>query len=103
LFATDEDFYAGPLNGYLSGAAGRSVTEFHGFNFNVLLALIVLHIVAVVGYLLFKRENLIGAMITGHKRASDIDGPGIERSLSARAILVVALAAAIVAAIANWL
>jgi hypothetical protein len=35
--------------------------------FNALLALIALHIVAVLYYFMFKRRNLIGAMLTGKR------------------------------------
>jgi hypothetical protein len=34
---------------------------------NVLLVLIALHVLAAVFYLVWKRQNLIGAMFTGHK------------------------------------
>ena len=67
LFATDGDFYAGPLNDLISGAAGNGVTDYHELNFNILLLAICLHVVAVLYYLLFKRQNLIAPMIVGGK------------------------------------
>lgn len=67
LFATDGDFYSGPLNHLISGRAGNQVTEFHEVNFNVLLVVIIVHIAAALYYLIFKRENLIAAMFTGRK------------------------------------
>ena len=67
LFATDGDFYSGPLNDLISTRTGSRVTEFHELNFNVLLLVIIVHVAAAFFYLLFKRENLIVAMITGRK------------------------------------
>jgi cytochrome b len=42
-------------------------THFHHFWVNVLLILVALHVLAAVFYLVWKRQNLIGAMFTGHK------------------------------------
>lgn len=68
LFATDADEYVqGPLNGLVSSSTAYSITDIHFVNINFLLALIGLHIVAILFYLLFKRENLISPMITGEK------------------------------------
>jgi hypothetical protein len=41
----------------------------------VLLALIGLHLAAILFYLIVKRANLIGPMITGHRRTIDAEGP----------------------------
>jgi len=66
LFAEDEDGLAwGPLSPLLDGDTVEWVTELHEWLFNVLLALIVLHIAAIIFYALFQRRNLIGPMITG--------------------------------------
>jgi cytochrome b len=68
LFATDADEYVqGPLNGLVSSATAYSLTDIHYANINFLLALIGLHVVAILFYLLFKRENLISPMISGEK------------------------------------
>jgi len=94
LFATDGDFYSGPLNDLISARAGNRVTEFHELNFNVLLLVIIVHIAAAFFYLLFKRENLIAAMITGRKsdpsgRYEPIDGSQL---ISAGIVLLVVAA-----------
>jgi len=47
-FATDGDFYSGPRNDLISGRAGNQITEFHEVDFNVLLAIIALHVAAVL-------------------------------------------------------
>lgn len=67
LFATDGDFYSGPLNHLISNRTANQVTEFHEVNFNVILTVVIVHVAAAFFYLLFKRENLIAAMITGRK------------------------------------
>ena len=67
LFATDGDFYEGPLNHLVSGRTGREITDIHYLNFDVLAIMIAIHIVAIFFYLLYKRENLIWPMFTGTK------------------------------------
>jgi len=68
LFATDADEFArGPLNGLVSSSTAYAITDVHYANINFLLALIGIHIVAIIFYLLFKRENLITPMVTGEK------------------------------------
>lgn len=68
LFAVDVDgIESGPLSQYVSFDLGRRFAEWHEISFNILLALIALHIVAVVFYLVVKRDNLIGAMVTGRR------------------------------------
>jgi cytochrome b len=94
LFATDEDFYSGPLNEHVSARTGVAITGVHEANFNVLLALIVLHVAAIVYYLLFKRENLITPMFTGVKRDSAENAAPIKSSnvpLAVRLVLVFGL------------
>jgi len=71
LFAVDVDgIESGPLSLYVSFEAGRAAAEWHELIFNVLMIVIVLHIVAVLVYLLVKKQNLMGAMISG-KRTFD--------------------------------
>jgi cytochrome b len=68
LFAVDVDgIESGPLSLYVSFEAGRVAAEWHDVVFNALLALIALHVVAVLYYLAVKRQNLIGTMVTGRR------------------------------------
>lgn len=70
LFAVDVDgFESGPLASYVTFEQGRSAAEVHEVVFNVLLALIALHIVAIIFYRVWKRQSLLPAMI--HGRAPD--------------------------------
>lgn len=66
LFAVDIDgIESGPLSHLVSFDQGRLASAIHGFAFNVLLGLIALHIVAILFYLIVRRRNLIGPMVTG--------------------------------------
>ena len=72
LFATDIDGLAsGPLSHLVSFDAGRIFAEAHELSFDVLLVLVALHVAAILFYLLYERNNLLSAMLSGHKR---VDG-----------------------------
>lgn len=72
LFAVDVDgLESGPLADYVSFDAGRWASDVHSLIFNLLMGLIVLHIAAILFYLLARRRNLIGPMITGSVKAVD--------------------------------
>ncbi len=65
---TFDDVPEGPLGGLVSEATAYWLTSVHAANFNVMLALIVLHVLAVTAYAVVKRHNLLRPMITGRKR-----------------------------------
>jgi cytochrome b len=76
LFATDTDgLESGPLSRYVSYEFSRAAGELHETAFDVLLWLIVLHIAAITFYLVVKRINLIGPMVTGNRKSGDVEGP----------------------------
>jgi cytochrome b len=65
LVAADEDgFFAGPLAHLVSISASEAATDLHEDLFNVLLALIGLHLAAILYYRL-RGKRLVGAMVTG--------------------------------------
>jgi cytochrome b len=71
LFATDVDgLESGPLSHFVSFGAGRVLAEAHEVSFDVLLVLIALHVVAILFYLLYERNNLVTAMLSGRKRVA---------------------------------
>jgi cytochrome b len=78
LFSADTDtgMVAGPLAAKAGDAVIEKATIFHHYWINVLLVLAALHIVAVLVYLVWKRHNLAGAMITGKKPVEDVVPPG---------------------------
>lgn len=66
LFAVDVDgIESGYLSHLVSFDQGRLAAEIHEISFNVLLALIGLHILAVLFYLVIRRRNLVAPMVTG--------------------------------------
>jgi cytochrome b len=67
LFANDDIAVEGPLYPWVSKASSDFLTRIHKLNFNILLILISLHVLAVLFYLAAKGENLIVPMLTGHK------------------------------------
>jgi len=69
LFAVDVDgLYSGPLSSYVTFKQGRHVAHLHYYWFNILLWMIGLHLAAVFFYFLYKRQNLVGPMISGTRR-----------------------------------
>ncbi|MDT9600619.1 cytochrome b/b6 domain-containing protein [Sphingosinicella rhizophila] len=71
LFATDDDGLSyGPLNHFVSYETAEQITELHEANFNILLALIAVHIGAILFYALVKREGLVRPMLTGRGEAA---------------------------------
>lgn len=66
LFIDDAIFFRGPLADSVSNEWVRTLTSYHKQAFDYLLILIALHIVAILVYLV-KRKNLIAPMITGKK------------------------------------
>lgn len=66
LFADDEIFFSGPLASAVSGDLSDFLTGIHKDNFNVLIAVVVLHVVAIILYRL-RGINLVAAMIHGKR------------------------------------
>ena len=77
LFASDTDYIsAGPLNRLIKdNDLIETITDWHEDFFNVLLAVIGLHLVAIAFYLVVKRINLVGPMLTGRRKAANVEGP----------------------------
>lgn len=69
LFTQDTDgIESGPLTRYVSYDFADAARHWHGQVFNILLAFIALHLCAIAFYIVVKRENLIGPMLTGRRR-----------------------------------
>ena len=93
LFAVDVDaFEAGPLSDRVSFETGRAIAEIHELSFRILQALVVLHVAAVAYYLVWKRTDLISAMITGRRLLPS--DPGLARAPWWRLVLGAVLAGA---------
>lgn len=95
LFADDEIAFTGPLNALVSTERGLAFTSYHrNVGQWLLLALVVLHIGAIVFYELKKRQVLVRPMITGDKELAHEARPARD-DLSSRAVAaVLALACA---------
>ena len=78
LFSADTDtgMVNGPLALKVADKWVERATDFHAWWINVLLILVAVHVAAVVLYLVWKRHNLIGPMITGRKRIDQAVEPG---------------------------
>lgn len=99
LFAYDDhDSNAGgPLAGQVSDAAWAWAAKWHVRVFDLLLYAIGLHVAASVLYLVWKRENLVKAMITGRKPAADYeDAAAVSVASTGRALICLAIAIVIV-------
>lgn len=70
LFASDEILTEGPLAHLVGSGWAAALTAVHQFAFNLLLALVSLHVAAVYLYLFVGGENLVGPMLSGRKRVS---------------------------------
>lgn len=67
LFSTDDVAIQGPLAFWVGYTLSDSISSIHHLLFNFLLALVGLHVSAVLFYRFFKHDNLITPMITGYK------------------------------------
>jgi cytochrome b len=68
LFSDDDIANSGPLSKFVSNAIVSSSTWYHKeVGKRVLIVLVILHIAAIVFYLLKKKENLVKPMIHGDK------------------------------------
>ena len=95
LFAVDTDgLESGPLAYKVSFEQGRWAAHTHDLVFKLLLALTALHVAAALFYLVRRRENLIGPMLTGRRRAPAGTAP-MARVGWWRVLLALALAYAV--------
>ena len=69
LISDDEIAFAGPLTRFVSGATVNLATNYHkNIGKWIILALVVLHIAAIVFYLWRRKQNLIKPMLHGDKQ-----------------------------------
>jgi cytochrome b len=101
LVADDEISNTGPLIKFVSSATSATMTWWHKtWGQWLIIAMVLLHVSAIVFYLVRKKHNLVGPMISGDKALP----PGVPASVDhggARgvALMLVALCAAVV----GWL
>lgn len=76
LLSNDDIAFNGPLSGLIGKDLSDRLSGVHEFTSNLLMALVALHVVAIVFYVRIKKDNLVKPMITGWK---DVQ-PGQENS-----------------------
>ena len=100
LVADDEIATTGPLNRFVTGATARLATHWHkDYGQWLLIALIVLHVSAIVYYGTRRRDNLLRPMLTGDKRLAQ-GTPGSADTLATRLLALVLVGAC--AAVVTW-
>lgn len=98
LYANDEIANTGPFYGWISPATSNRLTAVHAWNSNLLMALVVLHLVAVAWYELVRRRRLVRAMLDGRRPAAEVpDGEAIGGSRTLLAVVIVVVLAAALA------
>jgi cytochrome b len=101
LFADDDAGFTGPLNRFVSTARGLALTSYHrNVGQWLVLALVVLHIAAIVFYERRKRLPLVRPMITGDKLVRQAVPPARDDFVSRLFAAAVALGCA---ALVTWI
>lgn len=73
LMSDDEISFAGPLTRFVSGDTVGAATSFHkDVGQWLVLALVLLHVVAILVYQFGKRHNLVGPMVGGDKTLAEM-------------------------------
>lgn len=99
LFANDGILWDGPLRKWVSGSTSDMITGLHLANRIVLIALIALHVMAIVWYRFARGRRLTTAMVTGDSAEAPMGALPArdDASIRLRALLVAA-----VSAVAVW-
>lgn len=94
LLSDDEIAFAGPLTRFVSNASVSLATNYHkNIGKWILLALVLLHVAAIVFYL-WRKHNLVGAMLHGDKALVSAVPSSRDDAASRTAALVVLAACA---------
>lgn len=102
LMSNDDIFFEGPLFNLAGKELSDRLTSIHHLLFNVVVTVVAIHVAAALFYLIVKKENLIGAMITGTKWWQE-PLPSIRMTPAWLALPVLAIAAGIVWAALTYL
>lgn len=94
LFANDDILTEGPLFNWVSKSTSDMLTRIHLFNKNVLVILVLIHVGAILFYLIYKKDNLVWPMINGVKEWHQDEPPTQNHLLLA--LLVLLLSAIII-------
>lgn len=95
LLAVDIDgIESGPLSYLVDFDQGRVAAAIHHTSFTVLQVLVVVHVLAILFYLVVRRKNLIWAMIIGTQPISEGQSEGVARAPLWRLAVAILVAAA---------
>jgi cytochrome b len=93
LFSSDDIVTEGPLASLVSSSTSGLITGIHEALFNLLMAAILVHLAAVVFYLVVKKDNLIRPMVLGVRPAiPGVKEPKFVNPLVAAVLLAIAVA-----------
>ncbi|WP_082355832.1 cytochrome b/b6 domain-containing protein [Novosphingobium sp. AAP83] len=97
LFAQDTDAVSsGPLNHLVSWDTATAASDAHGIVFNVLLAIIALHVAAIAFYRFVRKNDLVTPMISGRRAvATSVTQPSIASWIKALSVAIIAAALAL--------
>jgi cytochrome b len=101
LFASDDIATEGPLAKLVSGTWVSWATRIHHWNEKLILALVALHLAAIVYYALAKRDNLVRPMIVGDQPGLAAPPAQDDLAIRIRAAILLALSAALVGYVVN--
>ncbi len=100
LFSNDDIASEGPWMVKVSKELSDQITSWHKLNEKIIIALVLLHLLAILYHRFVKKHALISAMITGNKPASEAPEQAVavqdDRWLRLRAAGLFALCAAVV-------
>jgi cytochrome b len=97
LFTTDAIIWAGPYNPSVSESTASFLSTVHNWNFNVIIAAVILHVAAILFYAFYKKQNLVVPMLNGHKPAALVpEHEAISSSQLLKALVMSLLAAGFV-------
>jgi cytochrome b len=102
LYENNDIADEGPFTELVPARVADLISDLHKILWNVLLAAIALHLVAIVTYAVVKRQNLLHPMVTGRKRLpEEIPAPRI--APWARAVVLLGVSVGITVMMADWL
>ena len=100
LFADDEIANTGPLIKFVSGATSLALTKWHkAYGQWLIIAIVLLHLVAILYYLIAKRRNLVRPMLSGDKHVV-VPAPAAVDNARSRTVAAVLLA--LCAGLVGW-
>jgi cytochrome b len=97
LASNDDIMVEGPLFKYIGKELSDRLSSVHAFNFKLIELAVLVHVLAVAAYGVFKRQNLVRPMITGRKllpvwvRAPRLASPVLAAVVITSAALLAAL------------